>query len=154
MVKKSTRNLSLPRIQQHLCNKSKRNWAHNLIFAETQLDICLTKLVEKWNSSSTWQKLNMYITKIKETALKLDLPETQVGISQHQMQRTKHQLLPPQEASEAGSEGASGSSSQDSMLSSKGAAAAAGGSSHHDRTLPNVLTRIRNILDNRGSVSG
>ena len=26
-------------------------------------------------------------------------------------------------------------------------------SSGHDRTLPNVLTRIRNIIDNRGSVS-
>ncbi|XP_063879868.1 1-phosphatidylinositol 3-phosphate 5-kinase-like isoform X3 [Scylla paramamosain] len=39
-------------------------------------------------------------------------------------------------------------SSQESSLGSKSGAAA---SSHHDRTLPNVLTRIRNILDNRGS---
>ncbi|XP_050725052.1 1-phosphatidylinositol 3-phosphate 5-kinase-like isoform X2 [Eriocheir sinensis] len=56
--------------------------------------------------------------------------------------------------SEAGALGASGSSSQDSILSSRGAGAVAGavgGASHHDRTLPNVLTRIRNILDNRGS---
>lgn len=72
----------------------------------------------------------------------------------------KYVLSPSQDANEAGSEagvsGASASSSQDSILSSKGATAVAGavgGASHHDRTLPNVLTRIRNILDNRGSVS-
>ncbi|KAG0730325.1 1-phosphatidylinositol 3-phosphate 5-kinase [Chionoecetes opilio] len=52
------------------------------------------------------------------------------------------------DVSEASGLETTSASSQDSLIGSKSGAA---NSSHHDRTLPNVLTRIRNILDNRGS---